>query len=304
MKILFLGTPLFAKLVLEPLYLSSHEVVAVITQPDRPCGRGHKLKASEVKEYATANNIPVYTFERVNKSMEEIRKIDYDYALTASFGQILSQEFLTHRPCLNVHPSLLPKYRGATPIQSALLSGDKVTGVTVMKMVREVDAGDILLQEKYRVQDGDTTDTLMNKLGVLGGKLAVKAFDLIESGAAKFTPQDGSKATFVKLIQKEDGLLDFNREAKDLVNRVRALGEKPGCYFNLGEDCIKVKALRDVSEEFRGERGKILCGKKRFVIGCKNGAVEVLICQAPSGKILPARDFLNGFRLEGKEVKC
>lgn len=304
MKILFLGTPLFAKLVLERLHLSRHEIVAVITQPDRPCGRGHKIKASEVKEYAIENNIPVYTFESVNRSMEEIKKFDYDYALTASFGQILSQEFLSYRPCLNVHPSLLPKYRGATPIQSALLNGDEVTGVTIMKMVREVDAGDILLQAQYKLQEEDTTDILMEKLGALGGEMAVDAFDMIESGKAKFTPQDGSKAIFVKLITKEDGLLDFSNNAEKLVNRVRALGGKPGCYFTLGEDTIKVSALKDVSSEFAGKPNEIIAAKKRFVIGCQNGAVEVLSCQAPSGKMLLARDFLNGYKVEGKEIKC
>lgn len=306
MKILFLGTPYFAKLVLERLHLSNHEVVAVITQPDRPCGRGHKLKASEVKEYATANNIPVYTFDSVNKSMEEVRKIDYDYALTASFGQILSQEFLSFRPCLNVHPSLLPKYRGATPIQTALLNGDKVTGVTIMKMVREVDAGDILLQSRYQIKEDDTTDILMEKLGALGGEMAVDAFDLIEMDKAKFVPQDNSKATFVKLITKEYGYLDFNNFAFKLVNQVRALGSKPGCYFILGEDAIKVAALKDVSREFdfHGAPGDILLSKKRFVIGCKAGAVEVLACQEPSGKLLPARDFLNGYKVEGKQIKC
>lgn len=298
MKILFLGTPRFARLVLEKLHLSSHEVVAVITQPDRPSGRGHKLQMSEVKEFALAEQIPVFTFERVNRSMDEIRKIDYDYALTASFGQILSQEFLSNRPCLNVHPSLLPKYRGATPIQTALYNGDKLTGVTIMKMVKEVDAGDILLQSEYKIVDDDNTDSLMEKLGVLGGEMAVDAFDLLENGKAEFKSQDSSKATFVKLLNKEDGKLDFSRTGIELVNQFRAYGSKPGCYLTIGEDTIKIGGIKDVSEEFSGNIGQILLFKKRFVIGCSGGAVEVLFAQAPSGKMLPARDFLNGYHLK------
>ncbi len=298
MKILFLGTPHFSRLVLEKLCASKHEVVGVITQPDRPSGRGHKMVASEVKEYALSNNIPVYTFERVNRSMDEVRKINYDYALTASFGQILSSEFLANRPCLNVHPSLLPKYRGATPIQTALLNGDKVTGVTIMKMVREVDAGDILLQEKYDILDEDTTDTLMEKLGVMGGEMAVKAFDLIESGKAKFIPQDAEQATFVKMISKEDGKIDFNKSAKEIVNQFRAYGSKPSVYFNLGEDVIKVGGVKDASLEFSGKAGELISTKKRLIIGCKNGAVEILYAQAPSGKMLKAQDFLNGYHFK------
>ncbi len=298
MKILFLGTPHFSRLVLEKLCASKHEVVGVITQPDRPSGRGHKLVASEVKEFALLKNIPVYTFEKVNRSMDEVRAIDYDYALTASFGQILSQEFLSHRPCLNVHPSLLPKYRGATPIQSALLNGDTHTGVTIMKMVREVDAGDILLQRGYDILDDDTTDTLMEKLGVMGGEMSVEAFDFLESGKANFIPQDAGKATFVKMISKEDGKIDFNKSAKEIVNQFRAYGSKPGVYFMLGQDVIKVGGAKDVSDEFQGQEGKIISVKKRFIIGCKGGAVEILYAQAPSGKMLRGQDFLNGYRFK------
>ncbi len=244
MKILFLGTPLFARLVLEKLLDSKHEVVGVISQPDRPCGRGHKLCQSEVKAFALEKRLKVYTFERVNQNMEQIRNIDYDYALTASFGQILSQEFLSYKPCLNVHPSLLPKYRGATPIQSALLNGDEITGVTIMKMVKEVDAGDILLQEKFKIKDEDNLDSLMVQLGRMGGEMAVKAFDLIEDGKAEFKQQDSSKATFVKMLSKEDGKIDFHASAVDIVNRFRALGTNPGCYFELNGTSFKLGGIK------------------------------------------------------------
>lgn len=293
MKILFLGSSYFSRLVLEKLLKSKHSVCAVITQPDRPSGRGHKLVMTEVKEFALENNIPVYTFEKVNKSMDEVRKIKYDYAITASFGQLLSQEFLDYRPCINVHPSLLPKYRGATPIQTALLNGDEMTGVTIMKVVKAMDAGDILLQRKHEILPEDNTDTLMEKLGKLGGDMAVEAFDLIESGKAKFTPQDEHCATFVKLLNKEDGRLDFNRTAKELVNQFRALGSNPGCYFMVGDKAYKVGGIRE-EKEIGASIGKIIKSKEWILIACRDHCVQILKLQAPSGKMLNARDFLNG----------
>ena len=300
MKILFLGSPLFSKIVLERLILSSHEVVGVVTQPDRPSGRGHKLLPTEIKKFAVERGLPVYQFEKISQNMDAIREIEYDYALTASFGQILPQAFLDYRPCLNVHPSMLPKYRGATPIQTALLNGDTSTGVTIMRTVKAMDAGDIAMQEEAEIYPDDNYETLMVRLAKQGAEMAVKVFDLVESGRAKFIPQDDEKATCVKMISKEDGYLDFNQTAETLVNRVRALASNPGCYFYLGEDKIKVGSAK--AAEFALKPFEIAKIKKRFVIGCADGAFEILSCQAPGGKMLRAIDFLNGYSLEGSEV--
>lgn len=293
MKILFLGSSRFSKIVLQKLFSNKVDISAVITQPDKPCGRGHKLTPTEVKQFALANNIDVYTFDKVRLHMEEIKKIDYDVAVVASFGQILPQEFLDYKLAINVHPSLLPKYRGATPIQSTILNGDKVTGVTIMKVAKEVDAGDIILQREFAL-NGEYYLELEEKLAILGGEMSIEVLKSIEDGSVKFSPQDDSKAVLVSKINKEDGKLDFSQSAIQVVNRVRALAEEVGCYIMLEDRIIKVYKACDVSEKFQVEQNRIMQNKKNFVIGCNGGAVEILSCQSPSGKMVSGRDYING----------
>lgn len=301
MKVIFLGSPSFSVEVLKTLRESGHEVVAVITQPDRPSGRGHKLTATEVKAYAFENNIKVFDFEKVCDHIEEIKKVDFDISVTASFGQILRDNFLSIAPCINVHPSLLPKYRGATPIQSALLSGDKETGVTIMKVVREVDAGDIYKQTKVAIDESDDYSSLEKKLAKIGGEMLVEVLDEIEKGTAKAKMQDSEKATFCKKIQKEDCFLDLNLSAEELVNKSRALSEY-GVYILIDGQRLKVQKIKDVSNEFKSYPCEIIDGKKRFILGCKNGAIEICSCLGKSGKYISGKDFLNGFSLIGKKI--
>lgn len=302
MKILFLGSSRFSKIVLQKLFLNKVDISAVITQPDKPSGRGHKLMPTEVKQFALANNIDVYTFDKVRLHMEEIKKIDYDVAVVASFGQILPQEFLDYKLAINVHPSLLPKYRGATPIQSAILNGDKVTGVTIMKVAKEVDAGDIILQREVVLED-EYYLALEEKLATLGGEMTIEVLKSIENGSVKFLPQDSGKAVLVSKIGKEDGKLDFSQTATQIVNRVRALAEEIGCFMVLENKIIKVYKACDVSDKFSVEQNKIMQNKKNFVVGCKDGAVEILACQAPSGKMVSGRDYINGHNdILGKTV--
>lgn len=269
------------------------EVSAVITQPDRPSGRGHKLMPTEVKTYAIEKGIDVFTFDKLRLSLDEVRKIDYDISVVASYGQILPLEFLENKPCINVHPSLLPKYRGASPIQNTILSGDKVGGVTIMKVAMEVDAGDIILQKEVPISDEYYLE-LEEKYALIGGEMVDEVLKQFSNKTVKFTPQDHKKAILVQKFTKEDGKLDFSNNVKDIVNRVRALGEELGCYFVIGDEIIKTDKVKDVSSEFDVEPCKILNNKKRFVIGCKDGAVEILSCKAPSGKTVSGRDYLNG----------
>ena len=173
MKILFLGSSKFSKIVLESLINSDFEISCVITQPDKPSGRGHKLMPTEVKVFAQEHGIEVRTYDKFRLHLDEIEQIDYDYSVVASYGQILPNAFLEFKPCVNVHPSLLPKYRGASPIQSSILNGDEVTGVTIMKVAQKVDAGDILAQEKF-VTNGAYYFELEEKLAQLGGKMLEK----------------------------------------------------------------------------------------------------------------------------------
>lgn len=302
MKVLFLGSSRFSRIVLEKMLEKGANVIGVVTQPDRPSGRGHKLMPTEVKKFAEEKGLEVYTFDKIRLHMEEVKNIDYDLSVVASFGQILPLEFLEYKPCINVHPSLLPKYRGASPIQNTILNDDKKGGVTIMKVAMEVDAGDIINQCEVDLH-GEYYHELEEKFALLGGEMVVEVIKGFQDGSVKFIPQDHKKAIKVEKFTKEDGKLDFSLSAKDIVNRVRALGEEIGCYFYIGEDIIKTDRVQDVSDEFAVMQGEILNNKKRFVIGCYNGAVEILSCKAPSGKNVSGRDYLNGHNeIIGKKV--
>ncbi len=303
MKILFLGSSRFSLIVLQKMLEEGIEVGTVITQPDRPSGRGHKLTPTEVKTFALERGIEVKTFDKLRLHMDEVKAIDFDLSVVASFGQILPNEFLEHRLCINVHPSLLPKYRGASPIQSAILNGDKQSGVSIMKVAQEVDAGDIILQKQVAVEN-EYYLQLEDKLAKLGGEMVAEVVKNYQKGQITFTPQQHEKAVKVGKFSKEDGLLDFSLKADELVCKVRALSEEVGTYFVLNQLNIKVEKLENVSDEFQVEQGKVLNNKKHFVIGCKNGAVEIVSCKAPSGKSVSGRDFLNGHNdLLGKRVE-
>lgn len=198
-----------------------------------------------------------------------------------------------------MHPSKLPKYRGATPLQTALLNGDDSTAVSIQKVEYEVDSGDIILCEDLKIERHDDFSSLSDKAAALGGSLIVKALDLIESGKAKFKAQSG-EVSFTKKIEKEDGFLDFRESAEVIVNKVRALALNPGCFFMLGEDRIKVYAAESCTGE--GESGEIISNFKQFVIKSGEGAVRILKCQAPGGKVLSASDFLNGYKVKVDKV--
>lgn len=302
MKILFLGSPYFAVKILEKLLKSRHKVVAVVTQSDKPSGRGQKLMPTQVKVFAKEKGIAVYSFDKLSQHLDEIEKIDYDIAVTASFGQILNEKFLSIAPCINVHPSLLPKYRGATPIQSALLSGDKVTGVSIMKVVRAVDAGDVIAQKQIEIEDEDDYISLQDKLADVGGDLLVEVLDLFEKGQVQAVGQDESKATFCRKLEKGDGLLDFNKSACQLVNQSRALCQM-GVFILVDGQRLKVGSIKDVSKDFQGLNiGEMASVKGRIIFGCKDGAVEIGQCLSKNGKMISAKDFLNGFSFEGKKI--
>lgn len=293
MKVLFLGSSHFSKIVLEKMIENGIDVSCVITQPDKPSGRGHKLTPTEVNLYARENGIEVKTFDKIRQHIDEIKEIDFDISVVASFGQILPNAFLDLKLCINVHPSLLPKYRGASPIQTTILNGDDETGVTIMKVAQAVDSGDIISQERISL-NGEYYKELEEKLGQLGGDMICRVIDNYQNGKIEFTPQDDSQAILVQKFTKEDGKLDFNNFAKDIVNRVKALSETVGTYFYIDDMMIKVEKICDVSEEYNAQQNVIFNNKKHFVVGCNGGAVEILSCLSPSGKIVSGRDFING----------
>lgn len=299
MKILFFGTPYFAEVVLKGMLDNGFDVVGVVCQNDKPAGRGKKMVSPAIVDFARSKEIPVYQFEKLSEHIEDFKAIGYDLAVTASYGKFLPKSLLAINPCINVHPSMLPKYRGATPIQSALLNGDVMTGVTVMKTEIGMDDGDIFVQKEVEILPEDDYVSLQERLSNVGVELLVETLHKIENGTAVRTAQDHDKATFVKLIEKEDGLLDFSQPAQNLVNKVRAFVESPVAYLFLGEDRIKVykaKVATDIEADVAV--GEVVPHKKRFLIKAQDGIFEILKCQAPGGKALDANVFLNGYRFK------
>ncbi len=305
MKVLFLGSSRFSRIVLEKMIEQGVNICGVVSQPDRPSGRGHKLMPTEVKVFSEGKGIKVYTFEKIRLAMEEVKAIDYDISVVASFGQILPQEFLDYKPCINVHPSLLPKYRGASPLQTAILNGDEKTGVTIMKVAMEVDAGDIIMQKEYQM-NGETYLQLEEALAQIGGEMVAKVVGQFKDGSVKFSPQNHKNATFTSKFTKNDAILNFSCTANEIVNKVRALGEEVGCLFAINGQTFKISSVKNVSDEFKVAPFQILNNRKRFVVGCSDGAVEILLLTPPSGKCVSGRDYLNGHNeiLGGEIDKC
>lgn len=285
MKIIFLGTPDFSAEVLKKLH-AVHGVAAAVTGPDKPVGRGYEVKASPLKECAVALGIPVLQFEKVSRDgLEQVAAIGADLAVTAAFGQILSEKFISLFPfgVLNVHASLLPKYRGASPIQWSIINGDEETGITIMRTVKAVDAGDILLQKRIAIGKKETAGELFDRLASLGGEAICEAVDLLESGKAEFTPQDESKVTHCGMITKADGKLDFSKTARSLDCFVRGMTPWPSAWTEL--DGKRVKVFDVEPAEGKGKIGEILAASSAdgLVVACGDGAVRLAILQ-PEGK--------------------
>ncbi len=303
MRVIFLGTPDFAKICLEKLVLSKHEIVAVVCQEDKPSGRGNKLKSPPTKIWAMEHNIPVYQFHKIRvDGVDTLKSLNADIMVTSAYGQILSQEIIDICPhkIINVHGSLLPKYRGASPIQTAILDGETKTGVTIMRTESGIDTGDMLLSEEVDIAKDDTYGTLSEKLANVGANLLIKALDIIEAGKDEWIKQDEEKATHTKMIKPQDEFLDFNQSASDIVNKVRALNPNPVAKMKLNGEVFKVFVAKvsDVLEN--GEAGEVLSAspKAGLKIACSRGAVEIVELQAPSGKRMLAKSYLNGKKIE------
>ncbi len=299
MKVIFLGTGDFSRSVLEAVYASHHEVVAVVTQPDKVNGRNRKITFSPVKVFAMEKGLPLYQFESISKEGKDVlSSYNADIMLTSAYGQILSDEIIAICPygIINTHASLLPKYRGSSPIQMAILNGDKEIGTTIMKTVRAVDAGDIILQRKITLNGDENQEECFNILATLSSSTAVEALDLLENGKATFTPQDHTQATFCKKLTKEDGLIDFSKTAIEIHNMVRAFYGFPSAYCNCPYGKLKVIKSAVATSEFCGSMGEVLEAKKdRLVVQCaQNTAIQFLEVQGEGGKVMSASAYLLG----------
>ena len=304
MRTIFLGSPPFATAVLARLIQSAHRPLALVTRPDRPRGRGRSLEASPLVELAAANGIEVLqpADPHAPEVLERLRALAPQVLFVASYGVILKPALLELAPqgALNAHASLLPRHRGAAPIQAALLAGDAETGVSIQRIVVELDAGDVLLERRTPIGPNDTAGDLFERLAVLAGEAALEALDLLERGEARFTPQDAAQATYARKLRTQHGRIDWTRPAEDLERFVRAMTPWPGARTRT-PDGRELTLLATRALDAAGVAGAVHEAGPRLVIGCGAGSLEVLEL-APAGKrAMTAADWLRGARLQPGE---
>jgi methionyl-tRNA formyltransferase len=298
MKIVFAGSPKFAVPALSALVENGFDVVAVLTQPDKPMGRKKDLTPTPVKEYAKGNGIPCYDFERVRDRVEDIKAINADIMITCAYGQILTREVLDAFPLgvWNLHASLLPKFRGASPIQSAILCGEEYTGVTVMKTELALDSGDILLVKRCAVGN-KTAGELSDELSKLSAEAVLELVNYIESGDVQLLMQDEAKVTFCKKIQKSDAKLDFNLSADKLCNVIRGMNPEPMAFCT--HNSLTLNILNATPCVGEGKAGEVISADKTgFKVACGKGAILVTEILPAGGKKMKASDFVNGRKIK------
>ncbi len=309
MKIVFMGTPEYAAEALEALISAGHDVVAAVTQPDKAKGRSGNLLPPPVKVCAAKHGIPVLQPRRIKKAeaMEELKQYPAEIYIVAAFGQILSQEILDIPPrgCLNIHASLLPGYRGASPIQHVILNGEKKTGITIMQMDAGIDTGDILYRKEIPIRDDDDYETLHDKLAVLGGQAITEALALLEQGKLIPEKQQEDLSSYAPLIGKEMGRLDLTQSAAALERRIRAMTPWPSAYTSYQGKKLKIWRAEPVfSVNTFGRRpGEILCTDKNSVtVAAGEGALRIYELQLEGRKRMTAHDFLLGVRMQPGEM--
>lgn len=305
MKIIFMGTPHYAEVVLEKLINSNHQVVAVVCNPDKPVGRKQVLTPPPTKVLAQKHNIPVYQFKKIRiDGVETLKNIDADIMVTAAYGQILSQEILDITPfgVYNVHGSVLPKYRGSSPIQWSLINCEKKLGVTILKTYAGIDNGPILLTQEYDILPEDTIQTLMHNLSTIGGDLMIKALDMLQSGNYNLVPQNEDEMTYYPMLKKEMSPIDFNKSAEQVVGFVRGMAEWPVATVNLQGNITKVLKAEVVNymSEKQYNNGDIVCATNKLglIVKTADGFVRLSQIQPQNSKLMKDTDFLNGKKLE------
>ena len=312
MKIVFMGTPDFARGALEALIEAGHEICLAVTQPDKPKGRSKQPQCPPVKECALRHNIPVFQPVKIKtaEAVEELKKYEADVYIVAAFGQILSQEILDipRYGCLNIHASLLPKYRGASPIQRVIIDGEKETGVTVMQMDAGLDTGDMLYKKKIAIADEDTFETLHDKLMVLGGEAIVEALAQLEEG--KLTPekQNDEESCYASLIHKNMGELDFKKDIFEIDRLIRGMNPWPSAYtFYKGKQLKIWKAIPINSKEAQENAARTETGcvvrvtKDAIEVAAADGILRILELQMEGKKRMSTHDFLLGVKIVSGE---
>ncbi len=306
MKVVFMGTPQFAVPVLEEIIKAGHEVLAVFTQPDKPKGRGKTVSISAVREYALAHKLPVHQPVKIKdeQTVTLLRQYEADIFVVAAFGQILSKEILSIPTygCINVHASLLPKYRGAAPVQWAILKGEEESGVTIMQMDEGVDTGDMILKQAVPIEKEETGRTLTDKLSILGARLCVEAMSLIEKDQVIREKQDNEKSSYAKMLTKTMGRVEWTKKAVEIERLIRALNPWPSAYSYFKGKTIKLWQAEAVTDTVNGAIGEIVkIEKDSILVQTGEGALALKEIQLEGKKRMAADAFLRGTNMQAGE---
>jgi methionyl-tRNA formyltransferase len=307
MRLVFCGTPMFAVPCLERLISAGHQVMLVVTQPDRPQGRGMTLTAPPVKQAAIKLGLPALQPEKIRKNpefREQLTALKPDAIIVVGYGRIIPPWMLQLPPRgnINVHGSLLPKYRGAAPIQWAIANGETITGVTTMRLDEGLDTGDILMKREMEIRPDDTAITLAPRMAAIGAELLVETLQGLANGSVHPIPQDNSQATLAPILKKEDGQIDFTRSAKDIHNRLRGFQPWPGAFTHYRGKTLKIVAAEPASANLEVAPGQIYLHEDQLLAGCAGGTLLALLQLQPEGKkVMSARDFISGYRPEQDE---
>ncbi|TAK62297.1 methionyl-tRNA formyltransferase [Methylobacter sp.] len=308
MKIIFAGTPEFAVPCLQMLLDSEHEVCAVYTQPDRPAGRGRKLQPSPVKELALAAGIPVFQplTLKTDEDLQRISAFNADLMVVVAYGMILTQTVLDvpKLGCINVHASLLPRWRGAAPIQRALMAGDEKTGVTIMQIVRKLDAGDMLHKEEYIIGETDTASDLLDKLAVLGAIGLSKVLAQMEAGTVHAEQQDEALVTYAEKLEKSEAVIDWTQPAADIARKVRGLNAWPVAQTLYQGNVLRIWQAVAVNDDssWQMEPGVVRSADKNMDVATGKGFLRLLEVQLPGGKRMPVQAFLSAHDVNGVKL--
>ena len=301
-KIIFMGTPTFSIPILKSLYKSNYQIEAVYTQPPKKKSRGQKIVKSPVHLVSTELNIPVRHPNKLNNEDEFnfIKNADVKYVIVVAYGQIISEKMLNIPDVifLNIHASLLPKWRGAAPIQRSIIEMEKFTGVSIMKIEPKLDAGPYMLQETVKIEIDDNFDTLSKKLSIVGSKIILKSLEKLDNKKANFIEQVSSRATYAKKIEKEEAKINWNVPAKNLVSKINGLNPYPGAWFKHHKTRIKI--IKAVEVKKKGRIGEVL--DENLTIGCKENSITILSIQKEGKKILETANFLAGYKIKKGEM--
>ena len=303
MRVIFMGTPEFSVGTLQAIYEAGHEVCLVVTQPDKPKGRGHAMQYTPVKEYAMEKGIEVFQPIKIREAeaVEKLKSYQADIIVVVAFGQILSKDILEMCPygCINVHASLLPKYRGAAPIQWVIIDGEKESGVTIMQMNEGLDTGDMISKVVVPIEEKETGGSYHDKLALAGAKLCVETMKEMEAGSAVRTPQEDAASCYAKKLTKELGLIDFKREAVEIERLIRGLNPWPSAYTSLDGKTLKVWQADVIEKEYEGKPGMIVeKTKKSLIVKTAKGALAITELQLAGKKRMTTESFLLGYPVE------